>query len=158
MQNGHLLIAKEKDPAAFVEFGPEGEAPAGFGAGVGARGRRRLADGPGRSRVRPARRVDAVGQARDELRGLQRPRGRARPAPLPAERQVRRPIARVGELVVGDPVAPRRRGLGASRRSTASRRAWPCTRNGRAMVALDTKRAKENLVLLEPPIAEVATP
>jgi hypothetical protein len=30
------------------------------------------------------------------------------------------------------------------------------TRNGRAMVALDTKLAKENLVLLEPPIAEVA--
>ena len=31
------------------------------------------------------------------------------------------------------------------------------TRNGRVIVALDTKRAKENLVLLEPPIAEVAT-
>ena len=27
MQNGHLLIAKEKDPSAFVEFGPDGEAP-----------------------------------------------------------------------------------------------------------------------------------
>ena len=32
-QNGHLLIAKEKDPAAFIEFGPEGEAAAGFGPG-----------------------------------------------------------------------------------------------------------------------------
>ena len=31
------------------------------------------------------------------------------------------------------------------------------TRNGRAIVALDTKQAKENLVLLEPPIAEGAT-
>ena len=29
------------------------------------------------------------------------------------------------------------------------------TRNGRAMVALDTKKAKENLVLLDPPIAAV---
>ena len=28
------------------------------------------------------------------------------------------------------------------------------TRNGRAIVALDTKQAKENLVLLEPPIAD----
>ena len=32
MQGGHLLIAKEKDPAAFIEFGPEGDAPAGFEA------------------------------------------------------------------------------------------------------------------------------
>src|SRR5215203_1109997 len=30
MQNGHLLIAKEKDPAAFIEFGPPGEEPSGF--------------------------------------------------------------------------------------------------------------------------------
>jgi hypothetical protein len=28
------------------------------------------------------------------------------------------------------------------------------TRNGRAIVALDTRKAKENLVLLEPPIAD----
>src|SRR5215204_1693327 len=31
MKNGHLLIAKEKDPAAFIEFGPKGEAATGFG-------------------------------------------------------------------------------------------------------------------------------
>ncbi len=31
MQNGHLLIAKEKDPAAFIEFGPAGDEPSGFG-------------------------------------------------------------------------------------------------------------------------------
>ena len=30
MQNGHLLIAKEKDPAAFIEFGPAGDEPSGF--------------------------------------------------------------------------------------------------------------------------------
>jgi hypothetical protein len=32
MANGHLLIAKEKDPAAFIEFGPEGDEATGFGA------------------------------------------------------------------------------------------------------------------------------
>ena len=32
LKNGHLLIAKEKDPPAFIEFGPAGERPSGCGA------------------------------------------------------------------------------------------------------------------------------
>ena len=32
LANGHLLIAKEKDPAALIEFGPAGEAAGGFRA------------------------------------------------------------------------------------------------------------------------------
>jgi len=32
MVNGHLLIAKEKDPSAFIEFGPAGDQPSGFGS------------------------------------------------------------------------------------------------------------------------------
>ena len=35
---------------------------------------------------------------------------------------------------------------------------WLITRNGRATGPLDAKQAKENLVLLEPPVAEVAKP
>ena len=31
MRDGHLLIVKEKDPAALLEFGPAGDAPGGFG-------------------------------------------------------------------------------------------------------------------------------
>ena len=34
LANGHLLIIKEKDPSAFIEFGPEGEAASGFRAGA----------------------------------------------------------------------------------------------------------------------------
>lgn len=32
LRNGHLLVAKEKDPLALVEFGPRGESASGFGA------------------------------------------------------------------------------------------------------------------------------
>lgn len=31
MKNGHLLILKEKKPSLLVEFGPEGDAPLGYG-------------------------------------------------------------------------------------------------------------------------------
>ena len=31
---GHLLVVKEKDPAAILEFGPAGDAPAGWSRGV----------------------------------------------------------------------------------------------------------------------------
>jgi hypothetical protein len=33
LPNGHLLVAKEKKPAALIEFGPPGEAPLGIGKG-----------------------------------------------------------------------------------------------------------------------------
>ena len=62
-------------------------------------------------------------------------------------------IARVGELVVGDPVA-RADEVWELPMLDGKPEGLALTRNGRAMVALDTKKAKENLVLLEPPIAE----
>jgi hypothetical protein len=34
LRDGHLLVVKEKDPAALLEFGPAGDAPLGFGAGT----------------------------------------------------------------------------------------------------------------------------
>jgi hypothetical protein len=34
LRDGHLLIVKEKDPAALLEFGPQGDAPRGFGPGA----------------------------------------------------------------------------------------------------------------------------
>jgi hypothetical protein len=36
LQNGHILVAKEKDPPALIELGPEGDAPQGFGPGEAA--------------------------------------------------------------------------------------------------------------------------
>lgn len=32
LRNGHILVLKEKRPAMLIEFGPEGEAPMGYGA------------------------------------------------------------------------------------------------------------------------------
>ena len=124
MQNGHLLIAKEKDPAAFIEFGPAGDEPSGFGPDSALAGRRRLADRGGRPRLRPARGLERRrSSSAGRLRGLQRPRGRPGPPPLPAERQV--PVDRPGRRARRRRSGgPRRRGLGAARRSTASRRAW----------------------------------
>ena len=140
MQNGHLLIAKEKDPAAFIEFGPEGDEPSGFGARLRAHGRRSLADRGGRSRLRPARGLDALGQAGEGLRGLQRPRGRTGPPPLPAQRQV--PVDRPGRGT------GRRRARGQGGRGLGAPaldgkpEGLALTRNGRAIVALDTKLAQ----------------
>ena len=47
MRNGHLLIAKEKNQAAFIEFGPEGEATGGFGPESALEGGARWPIGPG---------------------------------------------------------------------------------------------------------------
>ncbi|HEX6887403.1 MAG TPA: hypothetical protein VF143_04780 [Candidatus Nanopelagicales bacterium] len=33
LRGGHLLVVKEKDPSALIEFGPPGDAPGGFGPG-----------------------------------------------------------------------------------------------------------------------------
>ena len=122
MQNGHLLIAKEKDPAAFVEFGPEGRRAIGVRPGIRAQGRRPLAVLGWRSRLRPARRLEPVGQAGGLLRGLQRPRGRTGPAALPAQRQVRSRSPGSGTWSSAIPWPGRTRS-GSSRRSTASRKA-----------------------------------
>ena len=65
--NGHLLIAKEKDSAAFVEFGPEGDEPSGFGPDP--RSRREPAGRPGTAiKLRPTRGLESVGQAGGRLR------------------------------------------------------------------------------------------
>ena len=64
-------------------------------------------------------------------------------------------IARIGELVVGDDIA-RADEVWVLPALEGKPEGLALTRNGRAMVALDTKTAKENLVLLEPPIAEAA--
>ena len=78
------------------------------------------------------------------------------PPPLPAERQVAvdRPGRRARRRAIRWP-APTR--SGSCPLLDGKPEGLALTRNGRAMVALDTKKAKENLVLLDPPIAAVAT-
>jgi hypothetical protein len=154
MQNGHLLIAKEKDPAAFVEFGPKGEAPSGFGPESALEGGAAWPTDPG-DRVfvplavwMPSVKLEANCADFSDLEV-----GPDRRLYLLSDKS--QAIARLGELVVGDPVA-RADEVWQLPTLDGKPEGLALTRNGRAMVALDTKLAKENLVLLEPPIAEVA--
>jgi hypothetical protein len=154
MHNGHVLIAKEKDPAAFVEFGPAGDAPSGFGpdsaltAGAGW-----STDEGDRVFVPLAMWMPSVKLAAncEDFSDLEV--GPDRRLYLLSDKS--QTIARVGELVVGEQVA-RADEVWKLPPLDGKPEGLALTRAGRAIVALDTKEATENLVLLEPPIAEVA--
>jgi len=155
MQNGHLLIAKEKDPAAFIEFGPPGEASSGFGPDSALKGGARwpLADGahifePLETWMPTPELLESCADFSDLEVGPDR-----RLYLLSDKSQT---IARVDDLVAGDPVAHADE-VWKLPLLDGKPEGLALTRSGRAIVALDTKVAKENLVLLEPPIAEGAT-
>ncbi len=155
MQNGHLLIAKEKDPAAFIEFGPAGDEPGGFGPDSA------LAEGAGwpikggdhvfvpLAVWMPSAKLQANCEDFSDLEV-----GPDRRLYLLSDKS--QSIARVAELVVGDEVA-RADEVWMLPTLDGKPEGLALTRNGRAIVALDTKQAKENLVLLDPPIADVAS-
>jgi len=151
MTNGHLLIAKEKDPAAFIEFGPEGEEPSGFGPESALAGGAPWPTDEGDGVFVPlavwmpsVKLQAACGDFSDlEI-------GPDRRLYLLSDRSAT--IVRVGPLVVGDSVA-RADEVWRLPVLDGKPEGLALTRNGRAMVALDTKKAKENLVLLEPSIA-----
>ena len=155
MRNGHLLIAKEKDPAAFIEFGPKGEATGGFGPESALEGGARWPIEPGDHVFvplavwMPSVKLQAVCEDFSDLEV-----GPDRRLYLLSDKS--QSIARIGELVVGDEVA-RADEVWVLPLLDGKPEGLALTRNGRAMVALDTKTAKQNLVLLEPPIAEAAT-
>jgi len=151
MQNGHLLIAKEKDPAAFIEFGPAGDKPSGFDGDSALHGGARWPIEEGAHVFVPL----AVWMPSEELlegcadfSDLEV--GPDRNLYLLSDKS--QSIARVAPLVVGED-------------DVDADEIWPLptldgkpeglalTRSGRAIVALDTKVARENLVLLDPPIA-----
>ena len=152
MNNGHLLIAKEKDPAAFIEFGPEGEAPSGFGPGSALEGGAPWPIEAGDHVFVPlavwAPSVK-LAAACEDFSDIEV--GPDRRLYLLSDKS--QSIARVGELVVGDDVA-RADEVWDLPLLDGKPEGLALTRSGRAIVALDTKKAKENLVLLEPPIAE----
>ena len=151
MKNGHLLIAKEKDPAAFIEFGPEGEVASGFGADSALEGGARWpTDAGDRVFVPLAVWTPSVKLAAncEDFSDLEV--GPDRRLYLLSDKS--QTIARVGELDADDPVA-RADEVWKLPKLDGKPEGLALTRNGRAIVALDTKEAKENLVLLEPPIA-----
>jgi hypothetical protein len=152
MDNGHLLVAKEKDPAAFIEFGPEGDSPSGFGPASALAGGARWPTNDGDHVFvplavwMPSVKLQANCEDFSDLEV-----GPDRRLYLLSDKS--QSIARVGELVVGDAVG-RADQIWKLPVLDGKPEGLALTRNGRAMVALDTKQAKENLVLLEPPIAD----
>ena len=152
MQNGHLLIAKEKDPAAFIEFGPEGDEPSGFDADTALEGGAVWPTDEG-DRVfvplavwMPSVKLQAASEDFSDLEV-----GPDRRLYLLSDKSAS--IVRVGELVPGDTVA-RAEQVWELPTLDGKPEGLALTRSGRAIVALDTKRATGNLVLLEPPIAD----
>jgi hypothetical protein len=154
MTNGHLLIAKEKDPAAFIEFGPEGDVPSGFGLDSAlVAGARWPTDEGDRVFVplavwTPSVKLQANCEDFSDLEV-----GPDRRLYLLSDKS--QSIARVGDLAVGDSVA-RADEVWKLPLLDGKPEGLALTRNGRAIVALDTKVARENLVLLEPPIAQAS--
>jgi hypothetical protein len=152
--NGHLLIAKEKDPAAFIEFGPEGDAPSGFGPESALEGGARWAIDEGDHQFvalsvwMPSVKLQAACEDFSDLEI-----GPDRRLYLLSDKSAS--IVRLGELIVDDRVA-RADEVWQLPLLDGKPEGLALTRNGRAIVALDTKRAKGNLVLLEPPIADPA--
>ncbi len=156
MANGHLLVAKEKDPPALVEFGPAGETATGFRA-VAKEGGAALAGGspwpvgPGeQSFVLLASWAPdkALARACRDLSDLEvGPDGR-----LYVLSDKSQSVARLRDLDPADPVA-RAETTWQLPYLDGKPEGLAFTPGGRAMVALDTKRPRRNLVLLDPAIA-----
>ena len=144
-------MAKEKDPAAFIEFGPAGEPSSGVVAGAV------LADGA-------AWRVPAGGQAvvpmatwtpdanleatcRDFSDLELGPDGR-----LYVLSDKSASLARLDPLAAGggEATAETAWSLG---KLAGKPESLAFTPNGRAIVALDTAKARANILLFEPPVA-----
>jgi hypothetical protein len=151
LRNGHLLVAKEKDPPAFIEFGPAGESPSGFRANAG------LGDG--------ARWDVAEGELVFTALAWWEPTRSLRDVCEDFSDLEVGPDGRLYVLSDQSESLARLHVLDPDERKARAARAWRIdeldgkpeglafTPHGRAVVALDTRRAKHNLVLLDPPIA-----
>jgi hypothetical protein len=150
LTNGHLLIAKEKDPPAFIEFGPADESPSGFGPGSV------LPDGVAWPVERGHHQFIALDtwMPTDELLEACADFSDLEVGPDHRLYLLSDKSATITRLPVLEP------GTG----ETTTERTWSLgkvdgkpegltfTREGRAIVALDTRRAKSNLVVFDPPI------
>jgi hypothetical protein len=151
LPNGHLLVAKEKRPTAFLEFGPAGEAPSGFRAGEA------LAGGA----AWPVAAGDhtfvalATWMPDEVLREMCRdfsdlevgPDGR-----LYLLSDKSGALARLSDLLPGSDTASAAE-VWRLGKLDGKPEGLAFTPNGRAVIALDTRKARQNLVLFEPPVA-----
>ncbi|MET0773757.1 MAG: hypothetical protein ABWZ82_11785 [Candidatus Limnocylindrales bacterium] len=151
LRGAHLLVAKEKDPPALIEFGPPGDVASGFARGQALPPGAEWPIGPGEHRYvalatwMPDR---GLAKACADFSDLEiGPDGHlyllsdksgsiARLSDLPADGGSVSALASWG--------IPRLKGKPEGLAFTPS---------GRPLVALDTRKARHNLVLLEPPIA-----
>lgn len=151
LANGHVLVAKEKDPAALIEFGPAGEAPSGFvpGAQLAPGAAWPVAEGEqifvALATWLPDHQLEAaLGDFSDLEVG---PDGE-----LYVLSDQSAAIARLADLAPDAATASARRywqieGLDGKAEGLAF------TAAGRPLVALDTPKPRRNLVLLDPPVA-----
>ena len=150
LANGHILIAKEKDPPAFIEFGPAGETPSGCGPSTV------LADGSAWP-VAPGHQtfvaLDTWTPSKELLEACEDfsdlEVGPDRRIYLLSDKSAT--ICRLPELVpgTGHITAEQTWSLGDI---DGKPEGLTFTKHGRAIVALDTRRAKHNLVVFDPPI------
>jgi hypothetical protein len=152
LRRGHLLVAKEKHPSALLEFGPAGACSLGLRRNGALRAGARWpvpAGEHGYVALAAFRPDEALVAACDDFSDLEvGPDGR-----LYVLSDKSSSIARVGDLPPGGGTATlagswKIRGLDGKPEGLAF------TLNGRAIVALDTRKARRNLVLLEPAIAK----
>jgi len=150
LRNGHLLVAKEKRPSALIEFGPRGARSRGFVRGA------QLKDG--------ARWPIAAGNHRYVALAVWWPdktlaKGCADFSDLEVAADGRLyllsdksgSIARLDDLAPGGGTASLTSGW-RIRKIDGKAEGLAFTPSGRAIVALDTRKARHNLLLLEPPI------
>lgn len=156
LANGHLLIAKEKDPAALFEFGPAGSPASGFRVGRRQAGSQLSAGSPWP--VSSGEHVFALLAEWAPQKDLKRacrdfsdlevgPDGRLY---LLSDQSAT--IARLADL---DPAAGKARveRVWELPRLKGKPEGLAFTRGGHALVALDRSKPQRNLVVLEPPIA-----
>ena len=152
LPGGHLLVAKEKGPAALIEFGPEGAKPRGLSRGGAMRDGERW-QGPVEERTRFVALATwlpdkPLSKACEDFSDMEiGPDGRLY---LLSDQSVS--IARIDDLTVGDPAA-RLTAWWRFGEHKGKPEGLAFTADGRAVVAIDKRKRTRNLVLLEPPIA-----
>lgn len=152
LPGGHLLIAKEKDPPVLIEFGPAGDAAVGFARGGALAPGDAWAIGPGDHR-HVALAVwspdKALAKACADFSDLEiGPDGH-----LYLLSDQSGSIARLSDLpATGGTVSAAATWRLGDQGGKPEGLAF--TPNGRAIVGLDTRKARHNLVLFEPPIAD----
>jgi hypothetical protein len=151
LPQGHLLIAKEKDPSVLIEFGPPGDDPIGFSRGGALPAGEAWAIEDGDHRFEPLAvwaPDKGLAKACEDFSDLEvGPDGH-----LYVLSDKSASIARLADLP----------STGGTVSATATWRfddqggkpeGIAFTPNGRAIIGLDTRKARHNLVLFEPPIA-----